>query len=164
MPDIPEAAVEPAAKAMRELHHLDPEQACTLARAALDAAAPVLAEAVAQKILAHAERQHPRDPDHVPAAWHRHFAVAARVAAGAFDTREDQLRMAAEAIGRGVVEVTREEGRAVLDRAAREALGISGEEFLARWDAGQYEDDGNPAVARVAMLIPFARVELRARR
>lgn len=71
------------------------------ARAALDAAAPLLAEAVAQAILAHAERQHPRDPEHIPTAWHRHFSIAARVAAGAFDTREDQLRMAAEAIGRG---------------------------------------------------------------
>ncbi len=59
--------------------------------------------------------------------------------------------------GVDVVEVTREEGRAILDRAAREALNISGEEFLARWDAGQYEDDDNPAVTRVAMLIPFAR-------
>jgi hypothetical protein len=71
------------------------------ARAALDATAPLLAEAVAQRILEHAERQHPRDPDHVPTAWHRHFSIAARVAAGAFDTREDQLRMAAEAIERG---------------------------------------------------------------
>ena len=30
-----------------------------------------------------------------------HFSTAARIAADAFDTREDQLRMAAEAIGRG---------------------------------------------------------------
>jgi hypothetical protein len=56
-----------------------------------------------------------------------------------------------------VVEVTREEGRVILDRAAREALGISGEEFLAKWDVGQYENDDDPAVTRVAMLIPFAR-------
>jgi hypothetical protein len=56
-----------------------------------------------------------------------------------------------------VVEVTREEGRAILDRAAREALNISGEDFLAKWDAGQYENDDDPAVTRVAMLIPFAR-------
>jgi hypothetical protein len=59
--------------------------------------------------------------------------------------------------GVDVVEVTREEGREILDRAAQEALNISGEEFLARWDAGQYEDDEDPAVTRVAMLIPFAR-------
>ena len=69
--------------------------------AALAAVAPMFAEACAAKILEHAERQHPRDPDHVPTAWHRHFSIAARVAAGAFDTREDQLRMAAQAIERG---------------------------------------------------------------
>jgi hypothetical protein len=56
-----------------------------------------------------------------------------------------------------VVEATEEEGRAMLDGAAREALGISGQEFLAKWDAGDYEGSGDPAITRVAMLIPFAR-------
>ena len=44
----------------------------------------------------------------------------------------------------------------MLDRAAREVLNISGEEFLTRYDAGEYEDSDDPAVTRVAMLIPFA--------
>jgi hypothetical protein len=56
-----------------------------------------------------------------------------------------------------VVEATPEEGRAMLDRAAREVLNMSGEEFLARWDAGDFEDPEDPAITRVAMLIPFAR-------
>jgi hypothetical protein len=56
-----------------------------------------------------------------------------------------------------IVEATREEGRAMLDRAAREELGMSGGQFLAKWDAGEYDDTDNPAVTRVAMLIPFAR-------
>ncbi len=56
-----------------------------------------------------------------------------------------------------VVEATPEEGRALLDRAAREVLGISGDEFLAKWDAGEYEGSDDPAITRVAMLIPFAR-------
>lgn len=56
-----------------------------------------------------------------------------------------------------VVEATPEEGRALLDRAAREVLNISGEEFLARYDAGEYEGSDDPAITRVAMLIPFAR-------
>ena len=55
------------------------------------------------------------------------------------------------------MEVTREEGREMLDRAAREALNISAGEFLAKWDAGDYENADDPAVTRVAMLIPFAR-------
>jgi hypothetical protein len=54
-----------------------------------------------------------------------------------------------------VVEATPELGRAMLDRAAREVLNISGEEFLARWDAGDFEDPDDPAITRVAMLIPF---------
>jgi hypothetical protein len=56
-----------------------------------------------------------------------------------------------------VAEASREEGIEILDAAARQALGISGEEFLRRKDAGEYEESEDPAVARVAMLIPFAR-------
>jgi hypothetical protein len=56
-----------------------------------------------------------------------------------------------------VVEATPEEGRAMLDRAAREELNMSGEEFLRRWDAGDFEDSDDAAITRVAMLIPFAR-------
>jgi hypothetical protein len=37
-------------------------------------------------------------------------------------------------------------------------LGISGDEFLARWDRGEYEqEEERMAVTKVAMLIPFAR-------
>ena len=56
-----------------------------------------------------------------------------------------------------VAEATREEGRAMLDRAAHEVLNISGNQFLARWDNGEYRDTDDPAIARLAMLIPFAR-------
>jgi hypothetical protein len=56
-----------------------------------------------------------------------------------------------------VVEVTREQGRAMLDRAARDELGMSGDQFLSKWDAGDYDDTDDPAVTRVTMLIPFAR-------
>jgi hypothetical protein len=56
-----------------------------------------------------------------------------------------------------VVEATPEEGRAMLDRAAREILNMSGEDFLARWDAGEFQEADDPATTRVAMLIPFAR-------
>jgi hypothetical protein len=36
----------------------------------------------------------------------------------------------------------------MLDRAAREALNISADEFLAKWDAGDYEDADDPAVTQ----------------
>lgn len=54
-------------------------------------------------------------------------------------------------------EVTPEEGRQILDEAARRWLGISGEDFLAAWRTGQYaESEDDPHVAKVALLIPFA--------
>jgi hypothetical protein len=53
--------------------------------------------------------------------------------------------------------IDREEGRRLLDEEAQRCLQISGEEFLRRWDAGEYRDDERLAVARVAMLIHFVR-------
>ncbi len=54
------------------------------------------------------------------------------------------------------VELTEAEGRALFDRAARSDLGISGDEFLARWERGDYAGVEDPAAEGVAMLIPFA--------
>jgi hypothetical protein len=57
-----------------------------------------------------------------------------------------------------VHELTAEEGQALFDRTARKLLGISGSEFLTRWDRGDYEREREEmAVTKVAMLIPFAR-------
>jgi hypothetical protein len=55
-----------------------------------------------------------------------------------------------------------EESRALFDRKARALLGISGPEFLRRWDAGEYrglteETREERDIMRVAMLIPFGR-------
>lgn len=59
------------------------------------------------------------------------------------------------------IEVTEEEGRRIFDEAAREWLSISGEEFLRRYDAGEYanlvESEDNRRVVDLALLIPFAR-------
>lgn len=61
----------------------------------------------------------------------------------------------------GVHVVTREEGIALFDQEARKTLGISGDEFLQRWDAGVYQPVPDTAegrkVGRLAMMIPFAR-------
>lgn len=61
-----------------------------------------------------------------------------------------------------VLELSREEGRDLLDRQARRYLGISGEEFIRRYDAGEYGDPDDrsknpPAVMRLVMLLPFVR-------
>lgn len=55
-------------------------------------------------------------------------------------------------------ELSREEGRRVFDRAARTNLGMSGEEFLRKWDAGEFgADPEDPRVVTVAMLIHLER-------
>jgi len=58
-----------------------------------------------------------------------------------------------------VTEVTVDQGRALLDAAARRHLRISGQEFLRRHRAGTYRGatgDLHVKVERVAALLPFA--------
>ncbi len=54
-----------------------------------------------------------------------------------------------------------EEAREEFDGQARTWLGISGEAFLRRWDAGDYhgieDDPDHPFVMSIAMLIPLVR-------
>jgi hypothetical protein len=61
----------------------------------------------------------------------------------------------------GVHIVTPEEGVALFDQQAHKTLGISGEEFLRRWDAGEYwpvpDTVEGRKIGRLAMMIPFAR-------
>jgi hypothetical protein len=61
----------------------------------------------------------------------------------------------------GVDLVTPEEGHALFDRRARKLLNISGEEFLRRWDAGEYRQIHDNAegrkVGELVMMMPFAR-------
>ena len=53
-------------------------------------------------------------------------------------------------------ELTREEGRRLFDEHARRFLGMSGDEFQRRYQAGELDpDDDN--VLRVALLLPFAQ-------
>jgi hypothetical protein len=55
-----------------------------------------------------------------------------------------------------IVELDAAQGRALLDKQARKYLGMSGEDFLARWEAGELDPDDSPDVMRVAMLLPLA--------
>ena len=73
-----------------------------------------------------------------------------------------QRKVATEPDDPPVREATREEGRALLDGEARRLLGISGEEFLRRYDAGAYVGIGEDtplgrAVVSLEFTIPFAR-------
>ena len=60
-----------------------------------------------------------------------------------------------------VRELTPEEGRAYFDACARELTGMSGEEFLRRFDSGEFDDildePEYPHLMHLWMLIPFAR-------
>lgn len=58
--------------------------------------------------------------------------------------------------------VSIEEGRRIFDRRARMELGISGEEFLRRWDSGEYpypipDDTEGRKIARLTMIMNLAR-------
>ena len=50
-----------------------------------------------------------------------------------------------------------EEGRELLDRQASLRLGISGEEFLRAWEAGEFGDRDDSDLMGVAMMLPFVR-------
>ncbi|MEA2585573.1 MAG: hypothetical protein QOF33_3658 [Thermomicrobiales bacterium] len=54
----------------------------------------------------------------------------------------------------GIKWVSREEGIAILDRQARKYLGMSGEEFVRMYRAGELVDDCSD-VTRLSMLIPL---------
>jgi hypothetical protein len=59
--------------------------------------------------------------------------------------------------------LTDEQARALFDHEARRLAGLPAEEFLAKWDAGDYRSldiDATPEgrkIAYLALLIPFGR-------
>ena len=57
--------------------------------------------------------------------------------------------------------LTPEQGRAFFDHVARRITGLSGDEFLIRYDAGEIRPDDDTREGRdlvyLIMLIPFAR-------
>jgi hypothetical protein len=60
----------------------------------------------------------------------------------------------------GVVQLSESEAVTLFDKIAMQHMHMSGEEFLKRWDAGEYEGrdwDSIPGLAEVAMVLPFAR-------
>lgn len=57
---------------------------------------------------------------------------------------------------RHIRELSETESWDLFDAAANAYLGLSGEEFLKRWESGYYEDPDRPDVMSVLMLLPFA--------
>jgi hypothetical protein len=57
-----------------------------------------------------------------------------------------------------VKELTVEEGREMFDRSARDALGISGDEFLRRYDANDIPAEWpHDKVCWLSVIVPFGR-------
>jgi hypothetical protein len=55
-------------------------------------------------------------------------------------------------------ELTLEEGKALIDRLARQHLGMSGEAFMRAWEAGELDAQAErPEIVHLAMLLPLAR-------
>ncbi len=52
---------------------------------------------------------------------------------------------------------TDQEWRALVDRAARYHLNISGDEFLRAWERGDFTNLDHPDVIPVVMLLPVGR-------
>lgn len=60
----------------------------------------------------------------------------------------------------GVVTLKDREYEELFDRIARKNMGISGADFLRRWNAGEYDGvdwDSVPGLRAVAMALPLAR-------
>jgi hypothetical protein len=56
----------------------------------------------------------------------------------------------------GVVQLTRDEGRALVDQEVRRVLGIDVDELIRRFDAGELNVDDED-ILDLVMLLPFAR-------
>lgn len=58
---------------------------------------------------------------------------------------------------------TPEEGRREFEAAVQKWMGISGEEFIRRWEAGEYwgiaDETGHRHIGDLIMMIPLARIE-----
>lgn len=92
-------------------------------------------------------------PTRKPATTRRADAVAAR--------RADRLAKRAAVGHRVRTGGPKVDGPALFDHQARRTLGIPGEEFLRRWDAGYYrrtpDRDEARKASRLTLLLPFVR-------
>jgi hypothetical protein len=77
-------------------------------------------------------------------------------------TMEEIEQRAAESHIPGVAFLDEDEWFAMFDDAVRKQLGISGDEFIERWNAGEYaeiaDEAGHRHLIDLAMLIPDERL------
>jgi len=53
--------------------------------------------------------------------------------------------------------LSRKEGRKLLDRQAKHYLGMSGQEFVRKWNEKKFKNPDRPEILQLAFLIPFGR-------
>jgi len=51
--------------------------------------------------------------------------------------------------------LTRKEAKKLLDEQARLSLDMSGDEFVRKWKAKEFDDPDRPEIMRVAFLLPL---------
>jgi hypothetical protein len=75
------------------------------------------------------------------------------------DERADERAEMAVAIPNPEIhQLSPEEGFDLLDRQAMDTIGIDGDEFRRRWDAGEYgTEPDRPEIIRLVMLLPLGR-------
>lgn len=56
-------------------------------------------------------------------------------------------------------EVSPEEGMEMLDRQARKRLGMSGEEFIRKWEANEFEEPDQSDIIFLSFMIPLTKPE-----
>lgn len=69
-------------------------------------------------------------------------------------TMEAEIAAFDASIDVDVSEATPDDWSQIIDKSARRWLGISGAEFVARWNAGEFADDQRTEVTKVALLLP----------
>ena len=57
----------------------------------------------------------------------------------------------------GTEEISIEDGRRLLDEAARRTLNMTADEFIEAWDEGLFADPDSLRVQQVVALLPFGR-------
>jgi hypothetical protein len=77
---------------------------------------------------------------------------------GVLSNEEGRMATVPPMTTNGHIDLTQEEAYALLDREARRALHMSAQDFIAAWEAGEFDaDPDRPEVMYVAMLLPLAQ-------
>lgn len=75
------------------------------------------------------------------------------------DLRPDQVQALVHGVGNLAIayaELSQQEWQAFIEQESMTRLGIGSVEFTRRWEAGEWDNDSDPAATRIAMLLGIA--------